>query len=178
MMASNRSQDGLQCALRLSIFILKRMAITNDRFRISINSLKVSVLHVGRPSLLPCSSFPLPLPFLFLFLSFPPSLSPSLPPSLPLQGGCSSGTRIRSTQPSGWPSSSTTPAPTPRKPPSTWCLMWTTSRQPTASLSPTPVSPRYHLSSLSVFRCVSPSYLSRFLLCFAGIWQVIFFSSH
>lgn len=57
-----------------------------------------------------------------------------------LQVVCSSETQIRSTLLSVWPSSCTTPAQTPLKPRSTWCLTWTTSRQPTASPSPTPVS--------------------------------------
>lgn len=57
------------------------------------------------------------------------------------QAVCSSETRIRSTPPFGWRSSCTTPAPTLQKPRSTWCLTWTTSKPPTASPSPTPVSP-------------------------------------
>lgn len=56
------------------------------------------------------------------------------------QGGCSSETRIRSTLPFVWPSSCTTPVQTLRKPRSTWCLTWTTSRRPTALQSPMPVS--------------------------------------
>lgn len=57
-----------------------------------------------------------------------------------VQAVCSSETLIRSTQPFVWPSSCTTPVQMPRKPRSTWCLTWTTSRRPTASQSPTPVS--------------------------------------
>lgn len=59
-----------------------------------------------------------------------------------LQVVCSSETRIKSTRPSAWPSSCTTRAPMRRKPRSTWCLMWTTLKRPTASPSPTPVSPQ------------------------------------
>lgn len=71
---------------------------------------------------------------------------------------CSSGTPTRSTPPSAWPSSCTTPAPTPRKPRSPWCLTWTTSRRPTASPSPTPVSQRRRVG---VFVCVCGGSSSR-----------------
>ena len=62
------------------------------------------------------------------------------PPPFSIQAVCSSETLIRSTRPFVWRSSCTTPARTPRRRPSTWCLTWTTSRRPTASPSPTPVS--------------------------------------
>lgn len=65
-------------------------------------------------------------------------ITPVLLPSV--QAACSSETLIRSTLPFVWQYSCTTPARTPRKPRSTWCLTWTTSRRPTASPSPTPVS--------------------------------------
>lgn len=74
------------------------------------------------------------------------------PPSL--QAVCSSETLIRSTPPFVWQSSCTTPARTPRKPRSTWCLTWTTSRRPTASPSPTPVS-LSHGSRFCIFGGVS-----------------------
>lgn len=82
--------------------------------------------------------------FLSIFCCLPPFLFPSPPvsltPTIAPQGGCSSETRTRSTQPFDWPYSCTTPAPTPRRRLSTWFPMWTTLRQRTASPWPTPVS--------------------------------------
>ena len=75
--------------------------------------------------------------FLFSFFFFFTSSCVSFPS---VQAVCSSETLIRSTLPFVWQSSCTTPARTPRKPRSTWCLTWTTSRRPTASPSPMPVS--------------------------------------
>lgn len=72
----------------------------------------------------------------FFFLNF--TLSCVSFPSV--QVVCSSETLIRSTLPFVWQSSCTTPVRTPRKPRSTWCLTWTTSRRPTASPLPMPVS--------------------------------------
>lgn len=74
------------------------------------------------------------LPFFFFFLTSSCVSFPSV------QAVCSSETLIRSTLPFVWQSSCTTPARTPRKPRSTWCLTWTTSRRPTALPSPMPVS--------------------------------------
>lgn len=82
------------------------------------------------------------LVWVVFFLMFPGwilwSTTDVLPPFL--QVVCSSETQIRSTRPSAWPSSCTIRAPTRRKPRSTWCLTWTTSKRPTALPSPTPVS--------------------------------------
>lgn len=94
-------------------------------FRMAI--VKPSLLSIKTPNQITLTENNLPL-----------SLSLSVSP---LQVGCSSETQIRSTLPFAWPYFCTTRAPMRQRRPLTWCPTWTTLRQPTASPSPTHVSP-------------------------------------